>query len=164
MPKIRDIYNEYETDGCIDDGKCGARLPESFFSLCGEAVRDHMRRSSSGETKKMCDCIILDADENKITLAELKSGEPKAAMVKQAKHQLTEGMVVLGEMLSQTNRTETKLQLVLFSKQFRDYSATVARKIPIKIAGIEMKMHRVDCHSSLPDSYVDIKQSDLPHI
>lgn len=164
MQKIRDIYQKYEADGCIDDGKCGACIPESFFSLCGEAVRDHMRGSGSGKTRKMCDCIILDADEDKITLAELKSGEPKAAVAKKARRQLTEGMVVLGEMLAQTSRTETKLQLVLFSKQFQNYSATAELKIPIEIAGIKIKMIRTDCHSSLPDSYVDVKQSALPRV
>ena len=163
MPRIRDIYRVYEMD-CRDDGKCSARLPESFFSLCGEAVRDRVWGSRSGKTRKMCDCIILDADENKVTLAELKSGEPKAAMVRKAKYQLTEGMVVLGKMMLQANKPNVKLQLVLFSKQFRDYSATVEQKIPIKVAGMEMEMHRMDCHSSLPDSYTDIKQSELPRV
>ena len=164
MPKIRGMYSEFETDGCTDDGKCRACIPESFFSLCGEAVRDHMRGSSSGETKKMCDCIILDAGESKITLAELKSGKPKAAMVRHAKYQLAEGMAILGEILSQASRTETKLQLVLFSRQFRNHSATEELKIPIDVAGVKMRMLRADCHSSLPDSYVDIKQSDLPRV
>lgn len=164
MPKIRDLYSEYETDGCTDDGKCGARLPGSFFSLCGEAVRNFMRGSGTGDTKKMCDCIILDAGENKVTLAELKSGEPKPAMVRHAKHQLKEGMVVLGEMLSQADRTETKLQLVLFSRQFRNYSAVQELKIPLDIAGATMRVYRADCHSSLPDAYTDIKQSELPRV
>lgn len=164
MPKIRDIYQKHETDGCIDDGKCGARLPESFFSLCGEAVRDHMRGSSSGETKKMCDCIILDTDENKATLAELKSGEPKAAMVRHAKCQLTEGMVVLGEMMLQADKPEVKLQLVLFSKVFRNDSAIAELRKPLEYPGKKIRVIRADCCSALPNSYVDIKQSDLPYV
>ena len=164
MPKIRDMYRKYETDGCTDDGKCGARLPKSFFSLCGEAVRNFMRGSGTGDTKKMCDCIILDAGENKVTVAELKSGEPKPAMVRHARHQLKEGMVVLGEMLSQADRTETKLQLVLFSRQFRNYSAGRELKMPIDVAGATMRVYRADCHSPLPDAYTDIKQSDLPRV
>ena len=164
MLKILDMYSKYETDGCTDDGKCGACIPESFYSLCGEAVRDHMRESGNGKMEKMCDCIILDGDEKRVTLAELKSGEPKASVVRHAKYQLTEGMVVLGEMLLQANRTETNLQLVLFSKQFRNHSATVELETPIEITGTKMRVIRADCHSPLPESYVDVKQSALPRI
>ena len=122
MRKIRDIFQEYEMDGCNDDGKCSAKIPESFFSLCGEEIRDALRASSSGKQKEMCDCIILDSMENRITLAELKSGKPKANMVKHAKNQLKEGMVVLAEMLSQAGKLEIDLQLVLFSKKFTNRS------------------------------------------
>ena len=163
MRKIRNIYRTYETDGCSDDGKCSAKLPESFFSLCGEELRDEMMSSSSGKQRKMCDCIILDPTESRVTLAELKSGKPNAGMVKHAKSQLKVGMVVLAEVLSQTGKSEIYLQLVLFSKKFRDSSALVELHKPIEHTR-QMRVTRADCFSNLPDSYVNVRQSDLPGI
>lgn len=164
MRKIRDIFQKYEMDGCNDNGKCSAKLPESFFSLCGEEVRDSLRASGSGKQKKMCDCVILDPTEIKATLAELKSGKPKAKMVKDAKSQLKEGMVVLAEMLLQTGKLGIDLQLVLFSRKFRDNSALVELHKPIEHAGQQMRINRTDCCSDLPDSYVSVRRSDLPSV
>ena len=164
MKKIRDIFQKYEMDACSDNGKCSAKIPESFFSLCGEEVRDFLRASGSGKQKKMCDCVILDPAEIKATLAELKSGEPKAKMVKDAKSQLKEGMVVLAEMLSQTGKLEIDLQLVLFSQKFRDNSALVELYKPIEHAEQGMRIIRTDCCSDLPDSYVSVRRSDLPSV
>ena len=151
-------------DGCNDDGKCSAKLPESFFSLCGEEVRDALRASSSGKQREMCDCIILDSAENRITLAELKSGEPKARMVKHAKNQLKEGMVVLAEMLSQAGKLEIDLQLVLFSKRFTNRSAVVELQKLIEYSGLKTRVTRADCCAHLPDSYVRVRQSELPGV
>lgn len=164
MSKIRDMYREYEVDGCTDNGKCGVSLPESFFTLCGEAIRDHVRGSGSGKTKKMCDCIILDAAEDRVTLAELKSGEPKAAMVRHAKYQFTEGMVVLREMLLQAGKTEVNLQFVLFTKQFRDSSALAELRKPLKYFEEKLRVIKTNCCSPLPNSYTVIKLSELPSI
>lgn len=111
----------------------------------------------------MCDCIILDPTESRVTLAELKSGKPNAGMVKHAKSQLKVGMVVLAEMLSQTGKSEIYLQLVLFSKKFRDSSALVELHKPIEHTR-QMRVTRADCFSNLPDSYVNVRQSDLPGI
>ncbi|MCE2508405.1 MAG: hypothetical protein J4G04_03770 [Nitrosopumilaceae archaeon] len=151
-------------DGCNDDGKCSAKIPESFFSLCGEEIRDALRASSSGKQKEMCDCIILDSIENRITLAELKSGKPKANMVKHAKNQLKEGMVVLAEMLSQAGKLEIDLQLVLFSKKFTNRSAVMELQKPIEYSGLKTRITRADCCAYLPDSYVRVRQSKLPSV
>ena len=164
MRKIRDAFQEYETDGCRDDGKCDVKLPESFFSLCGEEIRDALRISSDGQQSEMCDCIIMDTSESRITLAELKSGKPKAKMVRHAKNQLREGMVILSEMLLQVDKPEVNLQLILFSKRFKDSSALAELRRPIEYSGQKMRITRADCCSNLPNSYVSVRQSDLPSV
>ena len=164
MKKIRDIFQKCEIDGCSDDGKCSAKIPESFFSLCGEEVRDALRGSSSGKQREMCDCVILDPTESRMTLAELKSGEPKSKMARHAKNQLREGMVILGEMLSQAGKLEADLQLVLFSRRFTNRSAMEELQKPIEYSGRKMRIIRTDCCSDLPDSYVSVSRNDLPSV
>lgn len=112
----------------------------------------------------MCDCIILNSMENRITLAELKSGEPKSKMARHAKNQLRGGMVVLSEMLSQAGKPETGLQLVLFSKRFTNMSAMEELQKPIEYSGQKMRIIRADCCSDLPDLYVSVSQNDLPSV
>lgn len=164
MRKIRDIFQKYEMDGCSDGGECSAKLPESFFSLCGEEIRDALRASSSGKQREMCDCIILNSMEDRITLAELKSGKPKTKMVRHAKNQLKEGMIVLAEMLSQVGKLEIELQLVLFSKRFTNRSAVVELQKPIEYSGLKTRVTRADCCTHLPDSYVKVRRSELPGV
>ena len=53
---------------------CKINLPTTYLVLCAETVRDKI--GGIYEKTEMCDCIIFDSQEEKISLVELKSGTP----------------------------------------------------------------------------------------
>lgn len=156
---IRDRHDAHVSDMCEDNNKCNVILPESFFSLCGEDVRDML--ISGRKRKKMCDCIIVDSQESRITLAELKSGKPNAGMVKHAKSQLKNGLTILAEILQQANIPQIKMQLILLSKRPRNDSVLASLKKPVINSWPKTRVIRVDCGTALPDSYTDVSVSDI---
>ena len=155
---IRDTYSVCMSDHCMEN-ECGIVLPESFFVLCGECVRDEL--TSGDKLRKMCDCIIVDKPEGRVTLAELKSGKPNAKMLRRAKSQLRASLTILAVLMQQIGTEQTRMQLVLFTKRIRDGSVLAELKKPVVDSWMKTRVIRIDCGDPLPDSYVDVSMPDM---
>ena len=158
MRMIRDTYEACVSDHC-EENKCGIVLPESFFVLCGERVRDELM--SGGRQRKMCDCIIVDEAESMVTLAELKSGKPNAGMVKHAKSQLRTGLIILAELMRQTGTEQIRMQIMLLTKQIRDDSVLAELRKPVVDSWSKTRVIRTDCGATLPNFYTNVSVSDM---
>lgn len=156
--KIRDTYSEFVSDNCSETGDggkhCSVVLPSlSFYVVCAESVRDKMYGTAC--PIKMCDCMILDHSEDKISLVELKSGMSRSRSLKffkNCKHQLNGGLCMLVEILQSVGKLQVDLQAVLFSNiEFRDPS--VQREFMKPFKHIKIRPVRVQCGCKLPDNY-----------
>lgn len=156
---IQGIYSEFISDRCAEKGSggadCSIEVPLSFSVICAKGVRNKI-----GETykdKEICDCIILDPTEEKISLVELKSGTPnirKTRLLRKAKRQLIGGLDILFKILHDIEKPRVKLQVILASnEQFRSAAAQKEFQKGLMYP-INIKMRRVDCGSDLPNRYV----------
>ena len=108
----------------------------------------------------MCDCIVFDPGEEKLSLVELKSGTPRRGKLKllnKARSQLASGLCMLLEILRDMDKPEIKIQAVLSSNEpFRSVVMQQEFQKPLK-GQVRIKLIRIDCGSDLPDLYVTVK-------
>ena len=110
------------------------------------------------EKTEMCDCIILDPQEEKVSLVDLKSGTPthEFKLLRKAKRQLANGLCMLLEILRRLNKPWVRMQAVLSSKtQFRSIAMQQEFRKPLK-GPVDIRIIRVDCGSELPNEYVTV--------
>ena len=155
---IQSIYSEFMSSRCAEKGSggadCSIELPPLFSAICAKSVGNKM--GGIYKDKEICDCIILDPKEEKISLVELKSGTPnirKIRLLLKAKRQLTGGLDILLKILHDIEKPQVKLQVILASnEQFRSIAAQ--REFYKRLEHpINIRMIRVDCGSSLPNKY-----------
>lgn len=101
---IQSIYSEFVSEECAEKGSggadCSIELPPLFSVICAKGVSNKIGGIYEG--KEICDCIILDPAEEKISLVELKSGTPntrKIRLLLKAKRQLIGGLDILLKIL-----------------------------------------------------------------
>ena len=159
---IRNNYLEFMSGECAEKGSggmnCSIEPPLSFSVICAEGVRNKI--GGIYKEKEICDCIIFDPLEEKISLVELKSGTPKIRKIKlllKARRQLIGGLNVLLKILHDIEKPQIKLQAILASnEEFRSIAAQ--KKFQKRLVdSIDIKMIRVACGSRLPNNYVNIK-------
>lgn len=128
------------------------------MALCAEAVRDKIGGIYEGA--EMCDCIVFDSDEKKLSLVELKSGmhkRGKLKLLRKARNQLASGLCMLLKILRDMDKPEIKIQAVLSSNEpFRSVVMLKEFQQPLK-GPVRIKLKRVDCGSDLPELYVTVK-------
>ena len=160
--RLQDAYSECVSDECSETGDaglaCGIALPSQFVPICAECMRDTLGGIHKG--KEMCDCIIVDQSEKKISLVELKSSTSKKHTIRvlnKAKRQLAGGLEMLVEILRDMGKSDIMLQAVLAKNvQFRSTSAQKAFQRNIK-RPIHTKIVLTDCNSPLPSKYHHVK-------
>ena len=69
--KFADIYPDIHPAPCSEHG-CNVKIPLGFVSYCVEVLRDKVYPTST-TPMEICDCIVVDRPNNKISLIELKS-------------------------------------------------------------------------------------------
>ena len=156
---IQSIYSELMSGECAEKGSggadCSIKPPPSFSVICAKDVRNKI--GGIYKNIEICDCIILDPTEEKISLVELKSGTPNTRKIKlllKAKRQLIGGLDILLKILRDLEKPQVKLQVILASnEQFRSTAAQQEFYKRLKHS-IHIKVIRVDCGSSLPNKYV----------
>lgn len=108
----------------------------------------------------MCDCIVFDPEEEKLSLVELKSGmhrRGKLKLLRKAESQLASGLCMMLKILRDMDKQEIKIQAVLSSnKPFRSVSMQQKFYKPLK-GPVRIKVKRIDCGSNLPDLYVTVQ-------
>ena len=108
----------------------------------------------------MCDYIVFDPKEEKLSLVELKSGTPKRGkfkLLRKAKSQLGSGLCMLLETLRDMEKSRIKIQAVLSSNEpFRSIVMQQEFYKPLK-GPVRIKLIRVACGSDLPDLYVTVQ-------
>ena len=158
---MRDTYSEFASDNCAwtgDSGhECAVVLPPSFSVLCAEGVRDKVY--PPGSRPRMCDCIILDSMEEKISLVELKSGIRKyrnLKFFKDGRHQLCEGLRMIVKILQNMEKLQVHLQIVLFSNTEFKHPSTQKEFMKHLEHPLKIRPIMVPCGSELPDSYESV--------
>ena len=150
-----------ETYGDLQSRKCRehdcAVQFSRFVSHCGEPMRNKIF-GNTGFQIEMCDCIITNHNETKISLVELKdrtSATTKISyrLVDRARNQFCGGLTVLYEVLKVMGKSEICLQLVLFTKIPLNRSERKRLRKPLP--GLSGGITIVDrmCGCTLPDSY-----------
>ena len=135
---------------------CKINLPTTYLVLCAETVRDKI--GGIYEKTEMCDCIIFDSQEEKISLVELKSGTPtrEFKLLYKAKRQLANGLSMLLEILLDLNKPWVRIQAVLSSMaQFRSVAMQQEFRKPLS-GQANIRLIRVGCGSDLPNQYTTV--------
>lgn len=156
--RLQDAYSEFVFGKCTDTDhngpNCGIVIPSSFVSIRAECVRN--RLDGTHKKSKMCDCIIVDPAEEKISLVELKSGTTyRKKVLRKAKCQLIGGLEMLVQILRDMGRSSVKLQAVIATNMRH---RSVAEQIQFQkwLKGpVRARLVIVRCNCDLPDIYHD---------
>ncbi len=109
-------YADLRSRKCNERG-CNVLIPRSFSSYCGEDIRDRLYGSQDSQPISICDCIITDSGESKISLVELKhhKGKQKLDDVKHIRKQFEGGLIALSDIMKGQQNSNIGLQLILFT-------------------------------------------------
>lgn len=163
MPRtLAKAYGDLQSRKCREH-RCTVQL-NRLVSYCGESIRNKVF-GNTGLQIEMCDCIIANNTETKISLVELKdrtSDTTKISyrLVDKARSQFCGGLTVLREILKEVEKSEICLQLVLFTKVTLNRSERERLREPLP--GVSNKITIVNrmCGCNLPDSYQRISVSN----
>ena len=120
---------------------------------------------NSVDQHQMCDCLITNPTENKITLAELKhtkkqSGQINKRLVDEAREQFCGGLLVLHKVLVKTQKSEVDLQIVLFTKsKITDSSELKRLRKPLNHHTKNISILSRECGCDLPSAYRRLHRS-----
>lgn len=169
MATIEDIYPYAKIDKCSENN-CRVDLENSFVVYCGVTLRDNiMEKRKRG--LKICDCVITDSNEEKISIVELKNrrghkkgleGKGKAGNIDDVRGQFRGGLIVLRKILERIAKTRIRVQLVLYTKnEIQDSSERKRLRRPFyngpKNLGISMAV----CGKNMPKDYVAVSVQDI---
>lgn len=169
MTTIKDIYSYAGMDKCAEK-KCRAGLENSFNVYCGEMLRNNIMEKGK-PTMRMCDCIITDSLEEKISLVELKAkrghkkileGRGKAGDINHTRGQLNGGLIVLRRMLERIAKSEVRVQLVLYTKaKISDRSEQQKLRCPLDNGPRKLGISLAICGEKIPADHVFVRVQDL---
>lgn len=151
--KIMSDYAEARSPKCKEH-RCSVVMPESFTSYCGEMVRDIIHGTHEQSGQKMCDCIIADPDEDKISLIELKyhTGRNKFDDVEHIRGQFEGGLNVLREVMKRARKPHICLEMVLCTNGRIAYPSE-QRELGKPLPGFGGNIRRIGCCEKLPGQY-----------
>lgn len=159
---IQNTYSELLSHLCAEIGdsgnECSIKLPPLFLSVCAKDMKGDKK---GHPTDEICDCIIFDPTEERISIVELKSGMPhrrKTKEVRKAKRQLEAGLYMLLDILRDLGRARAKIQLILSCNESL-FDNVPAQKNFYKPLELPLKIipKRVDCGSNLLNEYTVIE-------
>lgn len=155
MTILADVYAREARDRCREHG-CSVVLPKSVAIYCGEGVRDKTYGTSQPEKTPVCDCIVVDPAEKKISLIELKrhAGKKKWDRPEHIRDQFRGSVKLLFDILDLTRQSDIRLQLVLCTNgKFRNASEHLAFSRPLEGSAPRLRIVRQKCGCPLPDSH-----------
>ena len=166
---IKGAYADARQDGCSEEG-CSVTLGETFVSYCGESLRNKIMDNQT-PTKKMCDCIITNFEEDKISLVELKyregskkafKGQRKAGRVEDVRGQFEGGLAILCAMLERIKKTNACVQFVLYTKTKIDHYAEQKKlRKPLSSATPNLMITTAVCGDQLPNNYIPVSVQEM---
>ncbi len=154
--RLQDAYSECVSDECTDVGhngsNCGIITPSSFVSIRAECMRN--RLDGTHTISQMCDCIIVDPLEEKISLVEIKSGTTyKKKTLRNAKRQLLSGLEMVVKILRDMGRSSVKLQAVI-ATNLPHRSMAMQKQFQKWLKGsVRARLVIVGCNCDLPNIY-----------
>ena len=161
MNTIRDLYCESLQKACAEKG-CKVIVDKGFNIYCAEILNEMLNH----QAQKMCDCIITNSTEDKISIVELKFRDGKSGIMKgrglagrieDVKAQLVNGLKILFEMLEKVQKKNVKVQLVLYTKKIiKDRSELIQLRKPPDNRFTKLTIQNISCGDILPDKYVSI--------
>ena len=167
---LRDVYSNIKSNHCRD-GKCYVKLQKSFTVYCGEKLRDRIMGNSATPVK-MCDCIIVDSSEDRMSAVELKfrrgskgifEGKRKAGHIDDVREQFAGGLIVLRQILERISRQHARVQMVLYTRNsIGDRSELKKLRKPLYNVTGKLRIANVSCGADLPNWYVRVPVRDLP--
>ena len=153
---LQDAYLKYVTEECAETGdggtKCSITMPSAFVCLCAECIRN--RLYGTHKKGKMCDYIIVDPTEEKISLVELKSGTAyKKKTLRNAKRQLMGGLEMVVKILRDMGRSSVKIQAVI-ATNLPHRSMAMQKQFQKWLKGsVRARLIIVGCNCDLPNIY-----------
>lgn len=121
MNTIRDLYCKSLQKACAEKG-CKAIVGRGFNIYCAEMLNEVLNH----QVQKMCDCIITNSTEDRISIVELKfrdgkdgimKGRGLAGRIEDVKAQLVNGLKILLEILEKVQKKECKSTTSLVHKK-----------------------------------------------
>lgn len=160
MPQtLADTYGDLQSNKCREH-RCAVQL-NYFVSYCGESMRDRVLGNSDLQIE-MCDCIVTNNKETKISLVELKDRRSKTIkinynLVNKTRDQFCGGLDVLRKAYKEIGKSEAYLQLVLFTKLNLERSELKRLRRPLP--GLPHKITIINraCGCDLPDQYLRLQ-------
>ena len=169
MHTVKDVYSYARMDKCAEGG-CRVVLENSLSVYCGEILRNRIMDKGK-PPMKMCDCIVIDSREEKISIIELKArrgkkkaleGLGKAGDIDCVRGQFRGGLIVLRRMLERITKPKVHVQLVLYTKA-KIPNRSEQKRLHHSLAngphnlGISLAV----CGDQLPDNNVAVCVEDL---
>lgn len=161
MNTIHNLYCESLQKTCAEKG-CKATTGKGSNIYCAEILDKILNH----QTQKMCDCIITNSTEDKISIVELKFREGKSGVMKgrglagrieDVRTQLVNGLKILFEILEKVQKKNVKVQLVLYTKKIiKDRSELKQLQKPPDNRFTKLTIQNVSCGDILPNKYVPI--------
>lgn len=169
MVTIKDIYSYAKINKC-GNKKCHVHPENSLIVYCGEMLRDQIMEKGK-PTIKMCDCIITDPREEKISVVELKNrrgfkgaleGKGKAGHVGPVRGQFRGGLIVLRKILDRISKSRIHVQLVLYTKtQIQDRSEKKRLRRPLSNGPPNLGITMAICGEKIPADHVAVCVQDI---
>ena len=170
--KLKDVFPSIQSTRCRESG-CTINLKSSdanqkFLSYSAKDLADIVGSQKSGQ--KICDCIIFNQNEDKITLVELKSrhgkkgifkGMGKAGRIEDVIKQFEDSLYVLYKILHKLERPHIRIQAALFTKALiLNYAEK--EKLRGSLCGISaFSIQNMKCGDTIPRRYLHISVNDL---
>lgn len=160
MPQtLADVYYSIQSRRCREHN-CSVQL-NHLVSYCAKSMRDRVFPGDGAQTP-VCDCIVTDSAEARISLVELKDSTSTTTkinyrLVNEVRGQFCGGLAVLRKVLKQAEKREISLQLVLFTKLSLNRSEKLRLRRPLP--GVPDTMTIVDrpCGCILPTEHQRLK-------
>lgn len=146
-------YADLRSRKCHERG-CNVLIPRSFSSYCGEDIRDRLYGSQDSQPISICDCIITDSGESKISLVELKhhKGKQKLDDAKHIRKQFEGGLIALSDIMKGQQNSNIDLQLILFTNGKFAYSSE-QRAFVKPLSRFKGTICKSACCKALPKKY-----------
>ena len=169
MATIEDTCSYAKINKCTENN-CHVRLEDSFAVYCAKTLRDHIMEKGK-PTIKICDCVITDSHEEKISVVELKNrrgfrkileGKGKAGHIDPVRRQFKGGLIVLRRMLERIGKPRAHIQLVLYAKtEIQDRSEKKRLRRHLSNGPSNLGITMAICGEKIPADYVAVHVRDI---